>query len=176
MSIDKDNIWDAEEPYRKHHKDLRLAFLDKDYSRAMRLAVTMAERGAPDLDPDDSNNLTMCPSENPYMKMGGKMLEIVNLDRRDVRQREVMLAEGITPRRKNPNLRGACVDCRVCYGGRNKHVVFADVHKMNVSSTGHHDEQGDFGLVGTGPIPVAIKPRVRMSEVNQNITPHPTLF
>jgi hypothetical protein len=176
MSVDKDNFWDAEAPYRKHYKDLRLAFLDKDYSRSMRLARAMAERSVPDLNPDDPKNLTMCPSDNPYMTMGGKMLELVNIDRKDQRSREEMVSQGITPKRKNTNLRGACVDCRVCYGGRNKHVVFADVHKMNVASTGHHENQGDFGFVGTGPVPVSIKSRdINVKEIKDS-SPQPTLF
>jgi hypothetical protein len=177
MSVDKDNIWDAEEPYREHYKGLRLAFLDKDYSRSMRLARAMASLGVPDLDPDDKRSLIMCPSENPYTKtIAGKMLELVNIDRRDIKLREEMEQRGETPRRKNPNYRGACVDCRVCYGKKNRHVVFADVHQMHVKSTGHHDGQGDFGFVGTGPVQVSLRQRVQTEKVPLEQIQQPTLF
>lgn len=149
MSVDRNNYRDALPVYSEFYREVRLAFLDEDYARSYRTAHALANLGAPDLLPDDLKNTIMCPSENPYIKMAGKHLGIVNVDRRDLRRRHQLAEAGQVPKRKNPNYRGACVDCRVCYGGHNKHVIFADNHVMHTKASGVSFGQADMGFVGT---------------------------
>ena len=181
LSVDPDNWRRALEVYSDHYDLLRLAFLGTDYHQGIKLAVQMADAGAPDIDvsalrvaeldmddymPHRHDGLIVCPEEFPYRRLradGTRVHLGLAVPYRDtlLAEQERAAATGKPINLRNIRYRGACAACRACYGGGPQHVIFAKhkvLHHRPGSSASQH-QQVLGASVEVQPATVGRKPR-----------------